>query len=619
MALNQVIVVGGGLAGLSAAHSVLEAGGTVLLLDKSAFMGGNSVKATSGINGAGTKAQEARGIKDSWKLFEDDTNLSFHAGKKGPVSPLVTALTYNSGSAVEWLIDRFGLDLSIVGQLGGQSVPRTHRGKERFPGMTITYALMDRLEKIMEARQGATIVTKATVTQLLTSGDGRVTGVVYTKDGQTHTAEGPVIIATGGFAADFTPNSLLTKYRPDLLHLSTTNGDHCTGDGIKMGEAVNAATVDMSHVQVHPTGLVHPDEPNAKLKFLAAEALRGTGALMLDANGHRFCNELGRRDYCSGEMFKNKGPFRLVLNSKCSKEIEWHCKHYQGRGLMKYFTNGAGLAADMGIPAGELEKTFKTYNEQAAKKSDPYGKKFFTNAPFVLNDTYYVAIITPVIHYCMGGLKVDEGARVINQSGKVIPGLYAAGEVAGGVHGINRLGGNSLLDCVVFGRIAGAEVSKDLLRTLPHRLQTITSHLQMRSVTVDGVTASLAVNNAARKAIIEVSFPAGGPATVQVQQTQQPAAAPAPPAAPAATPAATGQKGSYSRADVAKHNKENDCWVIIDKMVLDATKFLPDHPGGKKSIMLFAGKEATEEFDMLHKREVIDKYAPYTVIGTLKD
>jgi succinate dehydrogenase/fumarate reductase flavoprotein subunit len=117
---------------------------------------------------------------------------------------------------------------------------------------------------------------------------------------------GPVILATGGFAADFSPEGLLAKYRPDLLSLPTTNGEHATGDGIKMAESIGGALVDIKAVQVHPTGLVHPDEPDAKVKFLAAEALRGVGGLLLDANGKRFCDELGRRDYVSGEMMKNK-------------------------------------------------------------------------------------------------------------------------------------------------------------------------------------------------------------------------------------------------------------------------------------------------------------------------
>merc|ERR1711948_21219 len=283
-------------------------------------------------------------------------------------------------------------------------------------------------------------------------------------------------LASGGFGADFSGDSLLAKYRPDLLHLPTTNGEHCTGDGIKMGEAIGAKSIDLEWVQVHPTGLVKPDDPDAKVKFLAAEALRGVGGLVFDANGKRFANELGRRDYVTGEMWKNKPPFRLALNKAAGEEIIWQCKHYTGRGVMKFYETGEALAKDMGVPLSVIEKTHDEHY-QAAKKTEkdpdggsfpayPSGKKFFHNiipGSAVKSEIFYVAIITPVIHYCMGGLEIDTDSAVLGQDGKAIPGLYAAGEVAGGVHGNNRLGGNSLLDCVVFGRVAGRHCAKYML------------------------------------------------------------------------------------------------------------------------------------------------------------
>merc|ERR1712050_523841 len=160
----------------------------------------------------------------------------------------------------------------------------------------------------------------------------------YEKGGQNFTERGPVILASGGFGADFTANSLLAQYRPDLIHLPTTNGEHCTGDAIKMGESIGANTVDLEWVQVHPTGLVKPDDADAKIKFLAAEALRGVGGLIFDAEGKRFANELGRRDYVTGEMWKNKATFRLALNKAASDEIIWHCKHYTGIMLLTFMT-----------------------------------------------------------------------------------------------------------------------------------------------------------------------------------------------------------------------------------------------------------------------------------------
>ena len=157
---------------------------------------------------------------------------------------------------------------------------------------------MEGLEKVMEDTNGdmAKIVTKAEVKRLLTDEAGGVVGVEFQKDGALHKALGPVIIATGGFGADYKNDSLLTKFRPELQALPTTNGEHCTGDGIKMAMAIGAGTIDMTSVQVHPTGIVHPGEPDAKVKFLAAEALRGVGGLLLNADGERFCDELGPRD-----------------------------------------------------------------------------------------------------------------------------------------------------------------------------------------------------------------------------------------------------------------------------------------------------------------------------------
>merc|ERR1719281_593962 len=272
------------------------------------------------------------------------------------------------------------------------------------------------------------------------------------------------------------------------MHLPTSNGEHCTGDGIKMGEAIGAKSIDLEWVQVHPTGLVKPDDPDAKIKFLAAEALRGVGGLVFAADGKRFANELGRRDYVTGEMWKNKPPFRLCLNKAASEEIIWHCKHYTGRGVMKFYPTGKDLAADMKVPLQTLIDEHQQHYEAAKntekdpdggpfpaypsgkswdKASGPTGsgKKFYHNiipGSAVASEPFYVAIITPVIHYCMGGLEITADSECIGAKG-VVPGLYAAGEIAGGVHGNNRLGGNSLLDCVVFGRVAGKAACKYML------------------------------------------------------------------------------------------------------------------------------------------------------------
>merc|ERR1712166_1230577 len=387
---------------------------------------------------------------------------------------------------VDWLMEKFDLDLSLLARLGGHSQPRTHRGAERFPGMTITYALIQMCENCQKSGRSR-IINKAKVVDVLLN-DKCIVGALYEKGGKNCKEFGPVIFCSGGFGADFGADSLLAVYRPDLLHLPTTNGEHCTGDGIKIGEKWGASCVDLEWVQVHPTGLVKPDEADAKVKFLAAEALRGVGGIILDKEGSRFANELGRRDYVTGEMWKNKPPFRLCLNKLASDEILWHCKHYTGRGVMKNYESGEALAKDMGISLSVLEKTHQDHYEASKKmEKDPdggpwpaypsgkswdevsgvtgSGKKFYHNVidgAAVKTEPFFVAIITPVIHYCMGGLEIDADGLVIGKTGP-INGLYCAGEVAGGVHGNNRLGGNSLLDCVVFGRVTGVAATKYIL------------------------------------------------------------------------------------------------------------------------------------------------------------
>jgi len=612
---DQAIVVGGGLAGMSAANTVLENGGKTVLLDKSSFCGGNSTKATSGINGAATKTQKAKGIDDSVELFTSDT---LKGGAKKP--DVVKVLCGNSGADVDWLVEKFNLDLSLVARLGGHSAPRTHRGKERFPGMTITYALIQMLEKIAEKTDKARIITKARATQLLMGDGGACVGLVYEKGGVQFQEHGPVILASGGFGADFTQQSLLAQYRPDLMHLPTTNGEHCTGDGIKMGEVIGAKSIDLEWVQVHPTGLVKPDDPDAKIKFLAAEALRGVGGLVLDATGKRFANELGRRDYVTGEMWKSKPPFRLVLNKAASDEIHWHCKHYTGRGVMKFYETGVALANDMGISLSVLEDTHDTHF-QAAKKTEkdpeggPFpaypsgkswdeasgktgsGKKFYHNiipGSKVKTEPFYVAIITPVIHYCMGGLEIDTDSAVVNKDGQAIPGLYAAGEVAGGVHGNNRLGGNSLLDCVVFGRVAGQACAK-------YMLGGDMKETSLMELSGGGLSGSVEGSKLSGGSYEDGMNKSAGAVTKGAEK--------------AGTAATT--KGGYSMEEVAKHTTKSDCWVVLHNRVLDVTSFLSSHPGGELAILTFAGKDATAEFDMIHPPDVIEKYAPDAVIGVL--
>ncbi|TKA53999.1 hypothetical protein B0A53_03279 [Rhodotorula sp. CCFEE 5036] len=632
----QVIVVGAGLSGLAAAHTLFEKGANVLVLEKNPFGGGNSTKATSGINGAGTKAQQTLGIKDSVAAFFADTKKSASrapSARELARDDLIEVLTGRSADAVNWLVERFGLDLSKVSRLGGHSFERTHRGGAQFPGMTITYALMEKLEDLAEAHPDRVkFLKRANVRHLIRDGD-EVVGCEYEYQGEKHKAHGPVILATGGFAADFAKDGLLAKYRPDLLDLPTTNGEHCQGDGAKMAFEIGANGIDLDKVQVHPTGLVDPNEPDAKVKFLAAEALRGVGGLLLNKEGDRFADELGHRDYVTGRIWEdNKLPVRLILNGEASKEIEWHCKHYVGRGLMKKFDTVEDVAKEMGIPAAKLQATFDKYMEICKDpKKDPFGKKFFHNTNWKNNaGPFHVAVMSPVLHYTMGGLEINNRSEVLDTQKQPIPGLFASGEIAGGVHGANRLGGSSLLGCVVFGRVAGDSAASHLLKELSTgsgalaRLTQVNGHLSAAplSTTIQIDPSSQQVNLTFKWGNGEGRSSGANAGDVKPQGPST-AEQPANEVSTAAkhnekTESGEKQMKEYTVEDVSKHKTKDDCWVIIDGQVLDVTKFLPDHPGGAKAILLYAGRDATEEFDMLHERSVITKYAKDTIIGKIK-
>jgi predicted heme/steroid binding protein len=319
----------------------------------------------------------------------------------------------------------------------------------------------------------------------------------------------------------------------------------------------------------------------------------------------------------------NKGPYRLILNSAASAGIAWHCKHYVGRRVMKT-ASGAELAKDLGISSQQLQNTFDEFNGYAKDGNDPWGLKFFKSAPYSVNDTFHVAVITPVVHYTMGGLSISGRAEVLDsKTQEPIPGLFAAGEVTGGVHGKNRLGGSALLECVVYGREAGKSAFEYLASGgaggaagQQGALLTVTipqANGQPIVVTVSGGVATTAAPARAAAPASGLSRLANHDSKPTTDgNTSGGAAAKKAPEAPAT------QLPEYTLADVAKHNKDSDCWVVVNGNVVDTTTFLSDHPGGKMAIMAFAGRDATEEFNMVHEAGVLEKFAGKLIVGKLK-
>jgi len=440
----KCIVVGAGLAGLSAASQLLTHNIPVLLLERAAKPGGNSIKASSGVNGAPTRYQS--GADDA---FFSDTVKS--AGKAMLTSTthreqLISALTDQSAGAIDWLVDEKGVDLSQVAILGGHSVARTHRGKGGTPpGYAIISALRSSLEKSSLLR----IRTDCTVTKILKK-NSRVSGVYFRcKDGVEERADGPVVFAAGGFGGD--THGLLTEYRPDLSGFPATVDVRPGAQPLLT--AVGAQLIDMDLVQVHPTGFVDPAHPTLFSKFLAAEVLRGEGGILM-RNGERLVNELDTREnvtsaitaYSPDESTLKQWDIQLVLDESVYQACKSHVDFYIFKGLMK-----KTLVSELGPTAlATLQKYGKVIS---GEQKDEFGRSEFSS--WGLTDptsesVVYIGRVTPVVHFTMGGVVMNENAQVLDNQRNPIEGLWAAGEITGGVHGANRLGGSSLLECIVF-------------------------------------------------------------------------------------------------------------------------------------------------------------------------
>ena len=283
----DAIVVGTGLAGLAASLQILDRGGKVLIVEKEHLLGGNSNKASSGINACSPSNSTTDDFRES---FIADTIKSAGIGAR---PDLIRTLVSNSGEAVTWLKERIGVDLSLVAQLGGHQYKRTHRPKNGMVGAEVIYGMQRAVKEFVKSGQ-VQILTDTKVLGLLVDENERVNGVQVAylsqnNDGGSDKLYAPnVILATGGFAADRTDGSYLSKYRPELMNMPATAGGFSTGDGIGLATTVGAGLVDMDKVQIHPTGWVDSKDPTNPNKILAAELMRGVGGILINSDGERY-------------------------------------------------------------------------------------------------------------------------------------------------------------------------------------------------------------------------------------------------------------------------------------------------------------------------------------------
>lgn len=438
----DVVVVGAGGAGMSAAITAHQEGKKVLVLEKMPYVGGNTTKATGGMNGAETKYQAAAGISDTVEQFVIDT---MKGGKEINNKALVELMAKSSAGALEWL-ETIGAPLPKVSFSGGATNARIHSPED---GSGVGGYLVNAFEaKLKEL--GVEILLETEATELIVDGDV-VVGVKAESATANYTINAKaVILATGGFGAN---EEMYCEYRPDLKGTVTTNAPGATGDGIKMAEKIGASTTDIEQIQLHPT--VHQET-----QIMITEGVRGDGAILVNQQGKRFTNEMLTRDKVSAAELALDEQYAFVIFDQKLRDGLKAAEKYIKNGIVTEAATIEELAEKLDIDPATLKETLEAWNACVASGVDTeFGRD--TGMEHDLSTAPYYAIqIAPGIHHTMGGLTIDTSTHVLNTDGQVIEGLFAAGEVCGGVHGANRIGGNAVTDIVVFGRIAGQEASK---------------------------------------------------------------------------------------------------------------------------------------------------------------
>lgn len=438
----DVVVVGSGGAGLSAAIQAHDLGANVIIIEQMSVIGGNTNKASAGMNAAETKFQKLKGIVDNKELFYKETM----AGGKNKNNPeLLRYFVENAPNAINWLDDN-GIELSGITTTGGMSIDRTHRPES---GAAVGVFLISGLVKNINKRNIEVMLDTA-VTEIVTE-NHKVIGVkVSEEDGSTHLIKTKaVIIATGGFSANTT---MVEKYRPDLKGFVTTNHKGATGSGIMLLEKLGAGTVDMGEIQIHPT-------VEQTTSYLISESIRGGGAILVSQKGQRFVNELDTRDNVSVEIIKLPEHYAYILFDQQVRDENRSVEEYVSNELVSQANMLEELAQKLSIDSKTLAKTVERYNQfVTAKHDEDFGRTTGMRHP-IQKGPFYAIKIAPGVHHTMGGVTINTQTQVLDADKQIIQGVFAAGEVVGGVHGANRIGGNAVADIIIFGTQAGKKAA----------------------------------------------------------------------------------------------------------------------------------------------------------------
>lgn len=438
----DVVVIGSGGAGLAAAIQAHDDGAHVVIIEKMPTIGGNTIKASVGMNAAETRFQKLKGIEDSKDLFYDET-LKGGKFKNNPV--LLREFVELAPEAIEWLAAK-EIELNDITITGGMSIDRTHRPADRS---AVGGFLISGLVKNINKRE-IEVLLETSVSEILFE-NGAVSGVqVVDEYNDTRILNAKsVIVATGGFSAN---RNMVVSYRPDLDGFVTTNHAGATGSGIAMLQKLGADTVDMGEIQIHPT-------VEQTTSYLISEAIRGGGAILVSQAGHRFYNEMETRDKVSAEIIGLPEKSAWIIFDEQVRANNKAADEYIAKGFVLSAPTPQELAVKLNMDPQVLADTLERYNLfVVAKKDEDFGRTTALRHP--LNQGPFFAIrIAPGVHHTMGGVTINPDTAVLDAQKQIIPGAWAAGEVVGGIHGANRIGGNAVADIIIFGTLAGRKAT----------------------------------------------------------------------------------------------------------------------------------------------------------------